>query len=69
VRRPPPHRRPRDPFARAVLGVRRDPVWTCPNTPQCPHPGLLHDIEDLEDQRPTCCVDGCDCGKTQMEEK
>lgn len=54
----------RDPLARQILGVKRDPVWTCPNTPQCPHPGLLHDVSgDYEDPRPTCCADGCDCGK------
>lgn len=36
--------------------------WVCPNTPHCPHPGVVHDIEDLEDQRPACCVEGCYCG-------
>ena len=38
--------------------------WLCPNTPPCPHGGPLHDIEDLEDQTPTCCVEGCTCGRT-----
>ena len=28
--------------------------WRCPNLPPCPHPGAVHDIEDLE---------GCDCGR------
>ena len=36
--------------------------WACPNTPPCPHGGALHDVEDLEDQSPTCCVEGCTCG-------
>ncbi len=33
----------------------------CQNDPPCPH--WLHDIEDWDDERPTCCIDGCDCGK------
>lgn len=37
--------------------------WRCPNNPPCPHPGLLHDIEDLEDTSPTCCAEGCKCGR------
>src|SRR5258708_1626559 len=37
--------------------------WQCPNNPPCPHGNLLHDIDSLEDPRPTCCVDGCNCGK------
>ena len=43
----------------------RDPKPTnaphCPNDPPCPH--WLHDIEDWDDKSPTCCTDGCDCGK------
>lgn len=37
--------------------------WVCPNTPRCPHPALLHDIQDLEDPSPTCCFEGCRCGQ------
>lgn len=37
--------------------------WVCPNTPPCPHPGLVHDIEDDEDTSPTCCIEGCTCGR------
>lgn len=36
--------------------------WLCPNLPPCPHSGVVHDIEDLDDTRPRCCVEGCDCG-------
>lgn len=36
--------------------------WGCPNEPRCGHAGIFHDIEDLEDQQPRCCVDGCRCG-------
>lgn len=36
--------------------------WLCPNKPPCPHAAVLHDIEDLEDIRPRCCVPGCPCG-------
>lgn len=35
--------------------------WLCPNG-TCLHGGILHDIYDLEDEHPRCCVDGCDCG-------
>jgi hypothetical protein len=34
----------------------------CTNTPPCPHGGMVHDIEDLEDQVPLCCIEGCYCG-------
>lgn len=37
--------------------------WLCPNTPPCPHGAALHDIEDFEDTRPTCCADDCACGQ------
>lgn len=36
--------------------------WLCPNQPRCPHGAALHDIEDLGDVSPTCCVEGCRCG-------
>lgn len=39
--------------------------WECPNTPPCPHGGFLHDVEDPEDQTPTCCAAGCTCGHAQ----
>jgi hypothetical protein len=40
------------------------PVWLfCPNTPRCPHPGLIHDIDDYDDPKPMCCVEGCGCGQ------
>lgn len=47
---------------RDALGPRPGPWLACPNTPPCPHPGLIHDIEDYDDPSPTCCVDGCRCG-------
>ena len=34
----------------------------CPNRPQCPHGSHLHDIYELGDPYPTCCVEGCPCG-------
>lgn len=40
--------------------------WLCPNEPRCPHGAVLHDIcGDLECELdvPTCCVEGCDCGR------
>lgn len=37
--------------------------FACPNQPPCPHPGLVHDIEDYSDPKPMCCADGCPCGK------
>ncbi len=36
--------------------------WKCPNDPPCPHGGAVHDVYDLEDEVPTCCVEGCRCG-------
>lgn len=36
----------------------------CPNDPPCAHSGLLHDIDSLDDPKPMCCADGCNCGKT-----
>jgi hypothetical protein len=67
ARRPftPAHRRPRDPYRRAIGAPR---VTTpgpspCPNTPPCTHPGLAHDIHDTDHQTPRCYADGCDCGK------
>jgi hypothetical protein len=35
--------------------------WLCPNG-ECDHGNIFHDIEDFEDRRPTCCVEGCPCG-------
>lgn len=37
-------------------------TFECP-TRGCPHPSLLHDIHDLDDPYPTCCVKGCACGQ------
>lgn len=37
----------------------------CPNEPRCPHPGVLHDIEDYDDLRPMCCAEDCTCGKPE----
>jgi hypothetical protein len=37
--------------------------WRCPNDPPCKHAGLFHDVEDMEGNHPTCCIDGCTCGK------
>lgn len=36
--------------------------WSCPNDPPCPHIGAVHDVYDLEDTVPTCCIEGCRCG-------
>jgi hypothetical protein len=45
-------------------GTTPEPAWwLCPNAPRCGHGAVLHDIYDLEDTVPRCCVDGCDCGK------
>jgi hypothetical protein len=41
--------------------------WRCPVDPPCPHPGVVHDIEDLEDRRPRCGVEGCWCGSSPPE--
>lgn len=27
----------------------------------CGHPWMHHDVHDLEDRYPTCCVEECDC--------
>lgn len=37
--------------------------WLCPNEPRCPHGAIAHDIEEMDDPMPRCCVEGCDCGK------
>ncbi len=37
--------------------------WYCPNQPRCPHGSVLHDANDLEDDKLMCCVDGCQCGR------
>lgn len=39
--------------------------WLCPNEPRCPHGAALHDVYDYDDPRPTCCAEGCDCGKPE----
>lgn len=36
--------------------------WLCPNVPRCPHAAVFHDVEDWEDDRPRCTIDGCRCG-------
>ena len=36
--------------------------WKCPNDPPCPHGAIIHDVYDLEDEVPRCCVEGCTCG-------
>jgi hypothetical protein len=46
----------------AIKSMRAQDWLRCPNVPPCPHPGLLHDIDDWDDPRPTCCMDGCSCG-------
>lgn len=55
-------RKKRSPFRRHILGVKKDPILTCPNEPQCPHPGVIHDIYEPGDPYPTCCIEGCTCG-------
>mgnify|MGYP001560940380 CR=1 FL=1 len=42
--------------------ARRQQWWSCPNRPPCSHGAALHDVEDWDDDRPRCCVDGCQCG-------
>ena len=37
--------------------------WLCPNEPRCPHGAIIHDVYELGDT-PTCCVEGCGCGRT-----
>lgn len=39
------------------------PWWLCPNEPRCPHGATFHDLHDYEDQSPTCCMEGCSCGR------
>jgi hypothetical protein len=39
--------------------------WKCPNEPPCPHGGVVHDVHNLEDQVPRCCVEDCPCGARQ----
>ncbi len=41
--------------------------WRCPNNPACAHAAAFHDIEDLEDEIPRCCVEGCRCGARPSE--
>lgn len=36
--------------------------WLCPNG-TCSHGSIMHDIDDWDDPSPTCCVEGCGCGK------
>ncbi len=45
--------------------TRRDvlPWWLCPNDPTCWHGAIFHDVEDYDDESPTCCFEGCACGK------
>lgn len=38
---------------------------TCPNTPRCEHPAMVHDIDTYEDPRPMCCAEGCTCGQPE----
>lgn len=38
--------------------------WLCPNDPPCPHGAIVHDIAEMDDEWPTCCVEGCSCGIT-----
>lgn len=35
----------------------------CPNEPRCPHVAAFHDIYEPGDPYPTCCAEGCRCGK------
>ena len=43
------------------IRVRRMAPIECPNYPRCQH--WLHDIADYDDPSPTCCTEGCTCGK------
>jgi hypothetical protein len=56
-----------DASARRALGRLYDsqpvPWWECPNSPPCGHAGLFHDIDEPDDPSPTCCVEGCPCGR------
>jgi len=42
--------------------------WLCPNG-RCEHGAILHDVYDMEDQHPTCCAEGCDCGRTSKPDE
>lgn len=42
---------------------RHQTAWLCPSQ-GCGHDLALHDIYDLADPTPRCCVEGCDCGST-----
>ncbi len=50
-------------MGRVAPGVSESGWWLCPNDPPCPHVGVVHDIADWDDPIPTCCVEGCRCGK------
>jgi hypothetical protein len=36
----------------------------CPNG-TCPHVSGVHDIYEMGDPYPTCCMEGCECGHPQ----
>jgi hypothetical protein len=42
--------------------MTEQPIRPCPNRPGCPHHAGVHDVWDLDDDWPTCCVEGCRCG-------
>lgn len=42
------------------------PWWLCPNTPRCPHSGVVHDIEFDDDALPRCTMDGCPRGEKKQ---
>jgi hypothetical protein len=50
-----------------VAQQRVDGWWLCPNEPRCEHAAVFHDIEgddrDWTEDVPTCCVEGCECGR------
>jgi hypothetical protein len=39
--------------------------WACPNVPPCPHPGVVHDIDE-PGGREQCCMEGCGCGRPPL---
>jgi hypothetical protein len=41
--------------------------WGCPNDPPCGH--YWHDVYDFDDPVPTCCHEGCNCGKTDEHKR
>lgn len=45
------------------MAAKTSAWWLCPNDPPCGHGAVLHDVEDHEDPSPTCCVEGCGCGR------